>query len=88
LILIYIDYNDPKHTSRVAKNFLTQNRIDIIDWPSNSPDLNLIENTWYITKNNVENRMPKNVDELKRFMVEEWDKIPQKVVNNVIMSMK
>ena len=39
-------------------------------------------------KNNVEKRMPKNVDELKRFMVEEWDKIPQEVVNNVIMSMK
>ena len=84
MILIYIDYNDPKHTSRVAKNFLTQNRIDIIDWPSNSPDLNLIENTWYIMKNNVEKRMPKNVG----FMVEEWDKIPQEVVNNVITSMK
>jgi hypothetical protein len=80
--------NDPKHTSRVAKNFLTQNRIDIIDWPSNSPDLNPIENIWYIMKNNVEKRMPKNVDELKRFMVEEWDKIPQEVVKNVIMSMK
>ena len=84
MILIYIDYNDPKHTSRIAMNFLTQNRIDIIDWPSNSPDLNPIENTWYIMKNNVEKRMPKNVG----FMVEEWDKIPQEVVNNVITSMK
>jgi hypothetical protein len=25
-------------------------------------------------KNNVKKRMPKNADELKRFMVEEWDK--------------
>ena len=39
-------------------------------------------------KNNVEKRMPRNVDELKRFMVEEWEKIPQETVKNIIMSMK
>ena len=67
---------------------MAQNRIDVIDWLTNSPDLNPIENIWYIMKNNVEKRMPKNVDELKRFIVEEWDKIPQEVVKNIIMSMK
>jgi transposase len=80
--------NDPKHTSRVAKTFIDEKRIRTIDWPSNSPDLNPIENMWYIMKNNVEKRMPKNVDELKRFMVEEWEKIPQEIVKNIIMSMK
>ena len=29
---------------------------------------------WFIMKNNVEKRMPKDVDELKRFMSEEWEK--------------
>jgi len=28
---------------------------------------------WHMIKNNVEKRMPKNIEELKRFMVEEWD---------------
>ena len=32
--------NDPKHTSRLAKAFLQENFPVVIDWPSNSPDLN------------------------------------------------
>ena len=36
--------NDLKHTSHVAKDFIAENSICTIDWPSNSPDLNLIEN--------------------------------------------
>src|SRR5690242_1790443 len=68
--------NDPKHTSRVAKEFIAENSIHLIDWPSNSPDINPIENMWQIMKNNVEKRMPRNTDELMRFMIEEWDAIP------------
>ena len=80
--------NDPKHTSRVAKDFIVENEIRTIDWPSNSPDLNPIENMWYIVKNNVEKRMPRNIDELKHFMTEEWDAIPETTVQNLISSMK
>ena len=63
--------NDPKHTSRLAKEFLHNNVPEVMDWPSNSPNLNLIENLWAIVKRNVECRMSKNLDELERFMTEE-----------------
>ena len=53
-----------------------------------SPDINPIENMWQIMKNNVEKRMPRNTDELMRFMIEEWDAIPQEIVNNLVSSMK
>ena len=46
--------NDLKHTSRVAKDFIAENSICTIDWPSNSLDLNPIKNMWTIMKNNVE----------------------------------
>ena len=61
---------------------------EIIDWPSNSSDLNPIKNIWSIVKRNVEMRLPKNILELEQFMIEEWDKIPNKVLNNFIDSMK
>ena len=36
--------NDPKHTSKVAQEFIDRNRIKVVDWPANSSDLNPIEN--------------------------------------------
>ena len=43
---------------------------------------------WQIMKNNVEKRMPQNIDELTRFLAEEWEAIPQETVNNLVASMK
>jgi len=80
--------NDPKHTSRIAREFLKENVREVIDWPSNSPDLNPIENLWAIVKGNVERRQPKNLDELERFMVEEWNAIPRTVIINLVASMR
>ena len=36
--------NDPKHTSKVVKEFLSQNIPNHLPWPSQSPNLNPIEN--------------------------------------------
>ncbi len=80
--------NDPKHTSRLAKTFLQDNMSEVIDWPSNSLDLNLIENLWSIVKRNVEKKMPKNTDDLRRFMIQEWDDILESTLIGLVGSMK
>ena len=80
--------NDPKHTSRVAKEFLKENFPEVMDWPSNSPDLNPIENLWGIVKHHVEKRMPSNISELEQYMVEEWENIPNEFLTNLISSMR
>ena len=79
--------NDPKHTSCLTSTraFLAENMPQVMDWPSNSPDLNPIKNLWSIVKKNVERRMPKNLPELERFMVEEWN---NHVLINLAQSMK
>ena len=45
--------NDPKHRSLKAFEFYKENNVKIIDWPSNSPDLNPTENIWAKIKNKL-----------------------------------
>ena len=80
--------NDPKHTSRIAKDFLEQEVPETIDWPSNSPDANPIENLWSVLERRVEKRHPSNIDELDRFLKEEWEKVDKSLLSNLIGSMK
>ena len=80
--------NDPKHKSRVAKQFLSKEVPELIDWPSNSPDVNPVENLWSIIKRRVEKRKPANLEELNEFLHEEWDRTDLAILNRLIGSMK
>ncbi|CAG8738106.1 19570_t:CDS:2, partial [Racocetra persica] len=51
-------------------------------------DLNAIKNLWCIVKNNVEKCMPYNLQELERYMKEEWNKIPNSVLVSLVGSMR
>ena len=56
--------NDTKHTNRITKSFLNGNVPEVMDQPSNSPDLNPIKNLWNIVKTNVEKRISNNCGDL------------------------
>lgn len=69
--------NDPKHTSGRAKKWLSNNHFELLGWPANSPDLNIIENAWHALKHAYNKRSPKarNADELFQILQEEWGKL-------------
>ena len=46
----FMQDNDPKHTSRLAKNFMEDRGINWWQTPPESPDINPIENLWHELK--------------------------------------
>ncbi len=78
--------NDPKHTSKSTSEWLKKNKIKVLEWPSQSPDLNLIEMLWHDLKQTIHARKPSNVAELKQFCKEEWAKIPPQRCERLIAS--
>jgi len=77
------------HTARNTMKWLGQNGIRVLeDWPPRSPDLNPIENLWAIICKRVAKRQPCSNNELQKFLVEEWNAIPQAMVDRLVLSFK
>ncbi|CAJ0953879.1 unnamed protein product [Ranitomeya imitator] len=56
---------------------LKRRKLQVLQWPSQSPDLNIIANLWLDLKIAEDARRPRNLTELEAFYKEEWMKIHQ-----------
>jgi transposase len=81
--------NASVHSSKATKAWLQQRKIDVIAWPSCSPDCNPIENLWGILVRHVyaENRQYNSVAELKASIINAWNNIDVQTLTNLVCSM-
>ena len=65
--------NDPKHTelAEVVKEWLLYNCPRVVKTPSQSPDLNIIENLWHKLEIEIRKHKISNKNDLKRVLLEE-----------------
>jgi hypothetical protein len=68
---------DPKHTAKTTQEWFRDKSLNVLGWPSQSPDLNPIEYLWRDLKIAVQHRYPSNLLELRRICREEWEKLPK-----------
>ncbi len=76
--------NDPKYTARATKEWLRKKHFKVLEWLSQSPDLNPIENLWRELKVRVAQRQTQNITALEEICMEEWAKITATVCENLV----
>ncbi|GFW89497.1 transposable element Tcb2 transposase [Trichonephila clavipes] len=86
---ILMDDNCRPHRANLVEDFLFEEGIVRMEWPACSPDMNPIEHVLDALRRRVAGRQPppQTLQELERALLEEWDRIPQLVINSLIDSM-
>ncbi|GFT15907.1 transposable element Tcb2 transposase [Trichonephila clavipes] len=75
--------------SRQVENMLEAETIQRMEWTACSPDLNPIEHVWDMLGRRIaaRPRSPATVRDLEIALLEEWNSIPQSLIDNLIASM-
>ncbi|KAI1002514.1 hypothetical protein K3495_g5689 [Podosphaera aphanis] len=87
--VVFQQDNDPKHTSRAAKNWLATTGINPMKWSSQSSDLNPIEHLRCLVKRRLGEypETPKSMHELMKRVDDVWQNIPEDSCRTLIESM-
>lgn len=87
--LIFQQDNAAIHKSKETSAWFKYHKVDLLDWPARSPDLNPVENLWGILVRRIyaEGRQYSTVNELKIAISDAWEEIEESIIKNLISSM-
>ena len=71
------DWGEGSPSNRTTQEWLLDKSLNVLEWPSQRPDLNPIEHLWRDLKIAVQRRSPSNLTELERICREEREKLPK-----------
>ena len=86
---VFVQNGARSHTANETVRFLNQQQyLTLLQpnmWPPNSPDLNPVDYcVWSALKRNVYRGRFENTIELKEAILQEWEALPQAIINNAI----
>ena len=81
---VFQEDNYPKHTSKSTMKYFQERPNKILEWPPQSPELNIIENLWKDILHAVHAMRPKNISELEVFRQEVWGKIQKARIERLL----
>ncbi|XP_011144066.2 uncharacterized protein LOC105185907 [Harpegnathos saltator] len=84
---IFQQDNDPKHRAVKVQEWFRRHRVILMDWPNQSPDLNIIESLWEELERRLAGKRATNAAQKFSQLEEEWKKIPQATIDALIDSM-
>ncbi|GFT58515.1 transposable element Tc1 transposase [Trichonephila clavipes] len=84
---VFMDDNATWHRTLAVQDCVDSEGIQCLVWPARSPDLNPIENVWdALGRQGAGQGPPTNKNTVIRALTEEWDKLPQQLLDNVVQS--
>ena len=74
---ILMQYNARPHVTRIWRQLLNRNNVNVLPWPAVSPDMNPIEHIWDYLGRKVRARgNVHNLRDLENALIQEWNNIP------------